>query len=69
MKQPTKYLIVRADGECRITTRRPTLRWDEIAFRINVMIPDGWGAIQADAIDIAMPEPPEGAALHAVQDT
>jgi len=66
-KKLTKFLIVRSDGECRITMRRPRLRWDEIAFQLNVTIPAGWGAIQADSLDLSMPEPPEAAAIHAVE--
>lgn len=41
------YLIVRADGTVRakIYARRPNLRADEIAFKITLNFPDGWGRI------------------------
>jgi hypothetical protein len=63
-KKVAKFLILRSDGECRIVTKYPRLRFDEFAFRLNVTIPAGWGAVQSDSIELAMPEPPEGVAVH-----
>lgn len=34
-----RYLIVRGNGDMRIVTRRPSLAWDEFAYRLNVTIP------------------------------
>lgn len=53
-----RYLIVRADGDTRVTTRSPRLRLDEVAFRLNVSIPPAWGHVQPEVISIEMPEPP-----------
>lgn len=53
-----KFLIVRADGECRIVSRKPHLGWNEVAFELNVEIPQSWATIKG-SIDINMPEPPE----------
>lgn len=57
MKTLRRFLIVRADGTCRVTTRRPSLRQDEVAYRLNVNVPDAWGKVKGD-IDITLPEPP-----------
>jgi hypothetical protein len=53
-----RFLIVRADGECRIVTRKPNLGWNEVAFELNVEIPNSWAKITG-SIDIQMPDPPE----------
>jgi hypothetical protein len=53
----TKYLIVRADGTVRVTTRWPNLRVDEVAYRLRIEIPVAWGKV-AGNIDITMPPPP-----------
>ena len=52
------YLIVRADGNMRVIKRLSSLGADEIAYRVNVTIPDAWGRVNG-SIDITMPEPPE----------
>jgi len=54
------YLIVNGRGDCRLTKRRPTLDWDEVAFPINVAIPQGWGVVyDAAAVSITLPPAPE----------
>lgn len=53
----TKYLVIRADGTARVTTRWPSLRTDEVAYRLRIEIPAGWGRI-AGNIDVTMPPPP-----------
>jgi len=39
------YLIVASSGSCRLTKRRPALRWNEVAFPITVEIPQGWSRV------------------------
>lgn len=56
------YLVVRADETMRVVSRWPSLRPDEIAFRLNVTFPTRpWGRIQDGdiAIDIPSALPPE----------
>lgn len=55
----TGYLIVRADGTTRTTKKMVNLALDEVAFRLTITIPTTWGRIQAPAIDVVLPEPPE----------
>ena len=55
----TGFLVVRADGSMRTVTRRPSLRTDEVAFPLNVTIPRQWGRVQAQQIDVELPEPPQ----------
>lgn len=53
------YLVVTGRGDCRLTKRRPTLDWDEIAFPITVEVPSGWGKIYDDhGAELSFPEPP-----------
>lgn len=50
------FLVYRAgDASLRVVKGRPTLAWDEIAFPIEVNVPDPWGRI-AGAIVIDLPE-------------
>lgn len=50
------YLIYRAsDDSLRINNKQPRLAWDEIAFMVEVMIPDPWGRL-AGAVLIELPE-------------
>lgn len=53
------YLIVRADGEMRVTKTSRRLNIDEVAFPLTVTIPATWGRVQRTSIDVALPEPPE----------
>lgn len=53
------YLIVRANGDMRVTKKRPALRLDEVAFPLTVSIPRSWGRVQPTSIDVSLPEPPE----------
>ena len=50
-----RWLIIRAGGECRITSRYPHLRYDEVAFRLHVTVPPMWGMISGD-INLTVPE-------------
>lgn len=59
----SKFLIISAAGEARITTRRPTLRRDEVAFRLNIDVPKGWGRVIGD-LNVQLPEPPEVSTTH-----
>lgn len=58
------YLIVRADRTVRAKhyARRPTVRADEIAFKVTLNFPDSWGKI-VEGFELTMPETPsiEGA--------
>lgn len=52
----TAYLIYRAaDASLRVVRKRPALAWDEVAFTVNVTVPDPWGRL-AGAIAIDLPE-------------
>jgi hypothetical protein len=54
------YLVVDGHGDCRLTKRRPSLDWDEVAFPIIVQVPQGWGRVYEDrALELKLPEPPE----------
>lgn len=53
-----RFLVVRADGDVRVVARRPRLRPDEVAYRLNVTIPPAWGRLAEGAISIDLPEPP-----------
>ncbi len=50
-----RWLIVRADGTMRVTTREPSLRWDEVSFKLNVRIPPSWG-YEVGTIELTIPE-------------
>jgi hypothetical protein len=56
-----RFLIVTATGECRIVTRWPNVRVDEVAYRLNITIPDAWGRLLSvdQSIDVTLPEPPD----------
>jgi hypothetical protein len=50
------YLIYRAsDDSLRVVSKSPALAWDEIAFTVDVTIPDPWGRL-AGAVLIELPE-------------
>ena len=55
----TRFLIARSDGNLRIVTKRPRLGADEVAFRIEVTIPDTWGKVHPDVLALSMPDPPD----------
>lgn len=62
MKTLNRWLVIKADGDVRIRTRRPAtgeLGYDEFAIPLTINIPDPWGRIASDGIDITLPEPPE----------
>jgi hypothetical protein len=55
------WLVVKADASVRLRTKRPTSRSlaiDEVAIPIAVHIPEGWGEVVDDQIDIHLPDPP-----------
>jgi len=50
------YLVYRAsDDSLRVNNKPPRLAWDEIAFAVDVTIPDPWGRL-AGSILIELPE-------------
>jgi len=49
-----RWLIVRADKTMRVTQRKPYLRWDEVAFRLVLTVPDGWGQ-EVGTVDLEIP--------------
>ena len=64
-RKMTAYLIYRAsDASLRVVRKRPDLAWDELAFTVNVNVPDPWGRL-AGAIVIDLPE--NGPAVVEVQ--
>ena len=55
-RKVTAYLIYRAStASLRVVTRRPELAWDEIAFTLQVTVPDPWGRL-AGSVVIDLPE-------------
>jgi hypothetical protein len=55
-RKMTAYLIYRAsDSSLRVVTRRPSLAWDEVAFTVEVKVPDPWGRL-AGSVLIELPE-------------
>lgn len=55
-RKKTAFLIYRAsDDSLRINNKRPSLAWDEIAFTVDVTIPDPWGRL-AGSVLIELPE-------------
>ena len=52
----TAYLIYRAsDASLRVNVRRPDLAWDEVAFTVEVTVPNPWGRL-AGSVLIELPE-------------
>ena len=51
----THYLIIRSDGSVRIVTRYPSLRTDEVAYRMVIKLPAGWGLMAGELI-VTLPE-------------
>lgn len=51
------WLVVRSDGDVRVA-KRPRLAADEVAWKVTVHMPEGWGEVSDDRIDIHMPPPP-----------
>ena len=52
-----RYLVVRADGSIRLA-QRPKLGTDEVAIRLDINIPPGWGKVAVGAFTVDMPAPP-----------
>ena len=62
MKIHRQYLIVRGNGAMRLRASRPSrsdLRPDELAFPLEVSIPDRWGRLSEQVIALTFPENPE----------
>ena len=50
-----KWLVIGSKGECRVVSRNPKLKGNEIAYRLQVLMPNDWGRI-AGQITINVPE-------------
>ena len=61
MKTIRRFLIVNGQGDCRIVSRRPNrMAFDEMAFPLNISVPDSWGQVYTDVpINLTLPEPDE----------
>lgn len=55
MKTVHAYLVVKADRRMRVVQRLPELGVDEVAFRLVVQFPDGWGKVVGQ-LDVAVPD-------------
>ena len=55
MANVTAYLVIRADKTIRVA-KRPRVAADEIAVKILLTFPDGWGRVLADSIKINVPD-------------
>jgi hypothetical protein len=53
----TRYLIIKADGTVRIN-QKPRLALDEIAVRVTINLPAGWGEVTPSGITIDLPDVP-----------
>lgn len=56
MPKLTRFLVVRADGACRVTKTKPNLALDEFAYRLQVTVPDAWSRVIGD-IALTLPDP------------
>lgn len=64
----TKYLVVDCQtGAARTVTRRPNPEFGEVAYRLVINIPDGWGQVLGD-IELTLPEPPADAVVTEVDE-
>jgi len=55
-----RYLILNSNGDGRVISRQPSrLRTNEVAFRLNVVVPDGWARLAGQKIEVELPPPPE----------
>ncbi len=50
-----RWLIVRANGDIRVTKSRPRLQWNEVAFALTVKVASSW-ASTVGAITLEIPE-------------
>jgi hypothetical protein len=55
MSRTTAYLVIKADRSIRVA-KRPRIQADEIAIRVNLNFPEGWGKVLTDPIDINVPD-------------
>jgi hypothetical protein len=55
-----RFLLVNAMGDLRVAKRLSarTIRADEVAFRLKIHIPDGWGERVGPTIDLQLPDVP-----------
>ncbi len=54
--QLNRWLIVRASGDMRVTKVRPRLKWNEIAFRLELQVASSWAATAPGIIKLEIPE-------------
>lgn len=52
-----RYLVVSAVGDIKVSKRSPRLKYDEVAYPIRVQIPELWGKVLAQNIDLTLPDP------------
>ena len=58
MREPKvlkRWLIVRANGDIRVTKTRPPLQWNEVAFNLTVKVASSWASTVGD-IALEIPE-------------
>jgi len=51
-----RFLVVTASGDVRVV-QRPRLAQDEVAVRVTITLPGGWGSVVGD-LAVQMPDPP-----------
>ena len=54
-RQYRKYIIFDSKGGVRVMSTIRGLRYDEVAYSLNVSVPDSWGKV-AGEINIILPE-------------
>lgn len=57
MQTIRRFLVIRADGGTRVTTRTPRIAMDEVAYPLKINVPSSWGRLQ-EAIELTLPEAP-----------
>ena len=55
MRTVNRWLIVRADETMRVVSRQPSLLWNEVAFRLKLTVPDGWGKL-VGTVELEIPK-------------
>lgn len=53
------FVVIKSDGSVR-AARNPRLGGDEVAIRLDITFPDGWGRV-TQVFDVQMPSPPVAA--------
>lgn len=57
------YVVIKNDGSARVA-QKPRIGPDEVAIRLNISWPSGWGEVVKE-LDVQMPSPP---GIQAVRD-